>query len=182
MKTKNTRRGFTLIELLVVVIIIAILAAIALPQYNKAVEKSRLAGIWVNLNALRNALKVAKLEGHTPDPEGHGSFLKELDFDANWTFGDFCSGGNCTVECPVSSWSNCYYNTPNYGPEAGETACFGFRKAEDTAIFFLNNVGQYCNGSLCPQYGFASQPTSCFSVGEPEPPAPCMSGEVCGSN
>ena len=79
-----TNTGFTLIELLVVVLIIGILAAIALPQYQKAVERSRTAealqvlGDWANAQSIyymqHNAFTEDINDGDIMIPEPGGAF------------------------------------------------------------------------------------------------------------
>ena len=55
-------RGFTLIELMIAVVIVAILAAVALPSYNNYVRRGKIAEATANLSMMR-----VKLEQHYQD-------------------------------------------------------------------------------------------------------------------
>ena len=52
MNKKLNKKGFTLMEMLIVVAIIAILVAIAIPTFNNALQKAKIAADEANLRAL----------------------------------------------------------------------------------------------------------------------------------
>ena len=74
-------KGFTLIELLVVVLIIGILAAVAVPQYQKAVTKARLTEVITRIPAIEKAMDLYVLEHGYENVDFFGEDAVEADID-----------------------------------------------------------------------------------------------------
>ena len=129
-----TTAGFTLIELLVVVLIIGILAAVAVPQYQLAVDKSKFASNMPLLDAVEKAQEAYYLANGQ-----YATEFDQLDMQIPKSFaiklpdsmGGDCWGNGTSVLC----MNQCYSYLAPWGTHA--------------AIYFRTYAHSSSNTKLC---------------------------------
>jgi len=109
----SKHRGFTLIELMIAVVVVAILAAVALPSYNNYVRRGKISEATANLSTMR-----VKMEQF---------------FQDNRTYAGACAGGTVaplptagdakyfTYSCPTKDATSFVVQADGVGDMAGFT-------------------------------------------------------------
>ncbi len=148
------KKGFTLIELLVVVLIISILSAVALPQYTKTVEKSRIAEARIMLKNLHDAMRLLCLEEGAESHCGEGKYTTD---DNPFTNMSITLPGE-VYSCPedfcfdTKNWQY-YYDSYSFGANRIKNSKTAYylstsHPIENFEIYCRNDEENFCN-SLC---------------------------------
>ena len=129
-----TKKGFTLLELLIVVLIIGLLASIALPQYQLAVDKAK----FSNFQSLVKSIETA-FDGYYLIHDEYPNNFNELDinFDSSYEHRNYLDREGCVI----FNDSYCCVGIPIDGNQSMNLIC---GKNDYTLAYAYYSNRRYC--------------------------------------
>lgn len=121
---KRNKKGFSLLELLVVILIIGILAAIALPQYQLSVDRTKFATYQLWAETIANAYRHYIIIHNTPPTD-----IEDIDIDLPI---GYKKTSPTNQSCAVFDDMFCCVNAPATWGQNGSVIC---GKKNDTFAF-----------------------------------------------
>ncbi len=177
----KSTKAFTLIELLVVVLIIGILAAVALPQYQKAVEKSRATQALTLIKSVYQAARA-----HYFASGSYAQSFDELAVDIPWdevAHSGVTKDARANADWKISLSANTDYNIISILRISGKYAGAGFEialrhdssnypkdvlfcveGAKSSTLKFEQSRGDYCTKVMKGRYIHQGNPMEYFSL------------------
>ena len=146
----KNKLGFTLIEMLVVVLIIGILAGIALPQYQMAVTKAKVASILPLMRRWKDALAEYKLQHGDYEVDDISNLGLSWPSDWFWNIDSSCENERY---CRNNYWYECYINAERTGNiycvhaiDDGEFAIYMYQPDDPNYENLRNKITCYADG------------------------------------
>ena len=127
LRRPHRQRGFTLIEIMIAIVVVGILTAIALPQYNEYVRRSRIVDMTSNLNDFRVRMEQFFQDRRTYANGGAcGAQLPPVAVPATFTYTCVIGGGGLSYVATATG--------------AGSMAGFGYNITVDPTLAGVGTV------------------------------------------